>query len=668
MYDIGVAYYPEHWDRERWAEDIRLMKEAGISFVRLAEFAWHKMEPEEGVYDFGWLRDIVDLLSQSDLEVILCTPTATYPAWLHKKHPDIHQIASDGRVKEYGQRQDACRNHPGYRSKARAVTAALAESLGTHHRVSAWQIDNEFGNHDSVLCYCSHCEKEFRTWLKEKYQSIGDLNQAWGTTVWSQTYNDFTEISLPRDTGDNRRGRGQNPGLVLDHRRFASDSIQEFQSELVHILREKSPGRIITHNFMKDFTGLDAFAMARDLDVVSLDNYPFYELDGNTGIPSSFIGHFMHGLKNRGHWVMEQATGTGGLEIMNPNDGPGVARLWAWQSVLSGAQRICFFRWRTSRFGAEQYWHGILPHHGKPDFCYDEVQRFAGELKSVRKFLSSAESSSEVAILYDADCLWSIEHQPQAEQGFSYHDLAKRCSDAVRTLGYTPTVIPPDRDFSNFPVILLPSQHVVGGDLVERLTEFVQGGGTVILGPRSGVKDQFNAVVEDLLPGEFRSLAGVSVSAYDAAGSRAEGTVTVSGGGLASVVATGMADILQSDEGTETLLSWDSLWYAGQAAATRHSFGRGHCFYLGAVLDPADMAILLDAWRILPSRAPALPENIESYMWYHDAVPLHAYLNHNSTEVTFTLDQPGRDLLTDSPAETSLTLPAYGVALILDEN
>jgi beta-galactosidase len=349
---LAVAYYPEHWPRERWETDARLMSEAGITRIRIGEFAWHVMEPREDEFSFDLLRDAIDLFARHGIKTILGTPTASYPPWMHRKYADIHQVKGDGRVKEFGQRQDACKNHPGWRLRARKIVEKMAEAFGKHPDVVAWQIDNELGCQGSARCWCANCEQAFQTWLEHRFKDdIGALNRAWGTVFWSHVYNGFNEISPPRDTPDRSGNDGGHPSLVLAFDRFCSAVQVDFLREQAEILRAASPGRIITHNHIGVWgTDIDQYELAREIDIVSWDNYPF-DCHG-TDKPPSPLGHdHMRGLKQKNVWVMEQASGPGGWSTFFSTPAPGMMRLWAWQAVARGADMVSFFRWRSCRWG-----------------------------------------------------------------------------------------------------------------------------------------------------------------------------------------------------------------------------------------------------------------------------------------------------------------------------
>ena len=319
---LGVPYYFEQWPRERWETDARLMADAGVTLVRMAEFAWSVLEPSPGKHDFNGLDDAMGLFASHGISTILCTPSPTYPPWLHALHPDIHQVRSNGQPKEYGMRQDACKNHPGYRRAVMDLVQLMAARYGRDERVAAWQIDNELGCHGTTRCFCPRCESAFRAWLAAHFHNdIDGLNAAWGTAFWSQRYGAFSEVSVPREPADRMGKHGQNPGLLLDFARFSSDTNVLFLAEQASIIRKESPRAVITHNLMKGHFDIDYLRLARELDVVSWDNYPFFELQGEDRAPSAFPHAFMRGLKGRNVWVMEQAAGPGGWDFVQPTAG-----------------------------------------------------------------------------------------------------------------------------------------------------------------------------------------------------------------------------------------------------------------------------------------------------------------------------------------------------------
>jgi beta-galactosidase len=668
---LGTPYYPEHWPEERWEIDARLMQEAGITRVRMGEFAWHRMEPQEGCFDFDWLRRAIDLMAEHGIQTILCTPTPTYPAWLHKRYPDIHQVKSNGQVKEYGQRQDACKNHPGYRRHAQIIVECMLQELGDHPHVVAWQTDNEFGCHGTARCWCSYCEVAFQAWLRERFNGdIGALNEAWGTFFWSQVYNDFDEIAPPRDTADRTGNDGQNPALVLDFYRFSSDVQVALQREQVDLIRRYSPGRLVTHNLMGLFSHIDYFRLAEDLDVVSWDNYPF-AANGTDRPPAPLAHDLMRGLKRKPVWVMEQASGAGGWGIFAPTPQPGQMRLWAYQAVARGADLISFFRWRTCRYGREQYWHGILYHHGLPQRRYAEVQQLGSEFRALAPELDGSVVESEIGLLYDYDSLWALETQPHVAQGFGYADMVQRFDLALSRLGVNADVVGLDADWAGYEVLIAPCLHVLTAETAARLETFVREGGTLILGPRSGVKDEENAVVNELLPGLLRELAGCSVLEYDAFSAIPDLELCVRTPEGSVYRARGLAEMLAPERAARAWLTYAPAWhsYAGQAAAVENPYGQGRCLYLGTVLDDDGLAGLA-RWAARAAAVDcvaALPACVEVSRRVKGEQSYAFYLNHGAKPVRVKLARPGTDLLSGQELEEECEIPGFDLAIVREQ-
>jgi beta-galactosidase len=642
------------------------MQDAGLRRVRMGEFAWHRMEPREGQFDFEWLRRAIELFGQHGVQTILCTPTPTYPAWLHRKYPDIHQVKSNGQLKEFGQRQDACKNHPGYRRHARVIVERIVQALGDHPHVVAWQTDNEFGCHGTARCHCPNCELEFRAWLRERFGGdIEALNAAWGTFFWSQDYNSFDEVAVPRDTADRTANDGQNPGLMLDFYRFSSDVQVRFQREQVDLIRQHSPGRAITHNLMGLFSQIDYYDLASDLDVVSWDNYPFWS-NGTNRPPPPLAHDLMRGLKRQPVWVMEQASGAGGWGTYPATPQPGQMRLWAYQAVARGADMISFFRWRTCRYGREQYWHGILYHHGIPQRRYEELRQIGQEFEALSPELDGSVVASQMAILYDYDSLWALESQPNVPADFGYAGLAQRFDRALARLGIVADVVGPDGDWAGYKVLIAPCAHVLTPQVAARLVAFVEDGGTLIVGPRSGVKDEENAVVNELLPGLLRELAGCSVLEYDAFSMVPGLEMRVAAAGGKTYRAHALADVLSPEGGAQVTMTYLDHYYAGEAAAVQHAYGQGRCIYLGTVLADVGYQDLLRevARRSSIPCADLIPDSVEVTCRIRDGQRYTFYLNYSPQAVGVSLLEPGVDLLSGRQVAGSAEIPGFDLLIV----
>ncbi len=668
--ELGVAYYPEHYEETRWKKDIILMQKAGIKKVRLGEFAWSKMEAAENAFNFSWLDKVINLFSKHNIKVILCTPTTTYPPWLHIKFPDIHQIKSNGIVKEFGERQDACKNHPGYRQYSLRVTKELAKSVGRNKNVIAWQTDNELGNHTSTYCYCRYCEKEFQEWLKIYFNNdIDSLNSAWGTEFWSQHYNCFDEVQVPRDTGDMKSGFGHNPGLVLAFYRFSSDVQVNYQDELIKIIREHSPDRIITHNCMKNFFDINYYDLAKNLDVASWGNYPFYELQGTYRQPGSFPHAFIRGLKQKNFWIMEQAAGPGGWETMFPNLDPGIMRLWTYQSLGCGAEFINYFRWRTSRFGTEQYWHGILPHHGNPERRYNELQDICMEFEKLSPALTGSEKSNKIAILFDHDTCWALNIQPHVPKSLTYGERCEQFYKVLNEVGIETDIIFPESDFSKYSFIVCPSVYICTKELASKLTGYVKDGGKLLIGPRSGVKDKDNGVVEMYLPGLLSDVCGLTIKEYDAFGGIPDFEMTVKLNNDKNVKAEWVADILEPVESAEVLGTYNKRYYKGKPCIASFNYGAGKSFYLGAFFDDNGLyEVLRMILKIIEIKEISKPNgDIEVISLRKKDKVYRFYLNYSDSMKKVKVYKNGINLISNQKVNNTLELLPKELGIIEEE-
>jgi beta-galactosidase len=506
---LGVAYYPEQWPEERWPIDARLMAEAGIGVVRMAEFSWAMLEPRRCTFEFGWLDRAVSLMAENGIDVVLGTPTAAPPAWLSAEHPDIHRIDGDGRVVPFGHRRHYCPNNATYHEETRRIVGALAERYGADDRVSAWQVDNEFGER----CYCPRCEAAFRRWLEERYGSLDSLNASWGTAFWSHTYRSWDHIPLPAG-GDVPLPEGflpssPSPAHALDYRRFASDSFVRFQRLQIEEIRRHSDAPI-THNLRSfAFKELDFQQLARDLDFLAWDNYPVFNASDGWVDPALNCDA-IRGLKDVPFWVMEQQVGPLGWETIR-TPGRGQTRLHTYQMVAHAAETVCYFRWRSARFGTEQHWYGVLDHDGRPNRRLGELSGLTQELRGIETLLAGTVPVTQAAVVYDYDARFALEIQP-TNPALAHVDALRAHYGALRRLGVGVDVLAPTDDLSSYSVVAAPSLYVVDEKVAAALGSYVEGGGLLVLGPRSGFKDRTNAVPERPLPAWLDELAGLEVS------------------------------------------------------------------------------------------------------------------------------------------------------------
>ncbi len=585
---IGTCYFPEHWPPERWATDIERMAEAGIEYVRMGEFAWERIEPERGTFDFEWLDTALSLIDDHGLEAILCTPTATPPKWLVDEYPEIHQRDLDGTVRGFGSRRHYCFNSARYRAETERIVSILAERYADHPAIAGWQTDNEFGCHRTVRCYCDECASAFRTWLRERYDDIDHLNEAWGNAFWSQGYPSFAAIDPPQPTPAE-----QHPSRTLAYARFSSDSVVEYNKVHTRVLRETNPEWFVTHNFMGHFPTLNAYDVSDALDLVSWDSYPtgFVQdrRDGEATVDELRAGdpdqvglnHDLYrGALGQPFWVMEQQPGDVNWPPRCPQPAEGAMRLWAHHAAAHGADAVLYFRWRRCLSGQEQYHAGLLKQDGSPDRGHADAAQAAEEFDRLGEFGSV---DAPVAVLHDYDSLWALSEQPHSPD-FDYWSLVDAFYGAVRSRGVQVDVVDPATSLSNYDVVIAPSLYLMTEELADRLTAYVEDGGELLIGPRSGSKDHHNTLRPEPQPGPLASLVGATVDQHESVPDRMETRVRETETERSFAYRT-WAEWLEPGEAT-VRMRYEHGPGADAAAVVEHAAGDGTVTYSGVWPQP----------------------------------------------------------------------------------
>lgn len=488
---LGVCYYPEHWPEGQWEDDARRMAELGLTWVRIGEFAWARMEPTPGQFDWAWLDRAIAVLGQHGLKVVLGTPTATPPRWMLDRHPDMLAHDAAGKPRGFGSRRHYDFAHQGYRAECARIVTAMAERYGRNPHVAAWQTDNEYACHDTVLSYSPAALSAFRDWLARKYQSPQALNRAWGNVFWSMDYAGFDEVSLPNLTVTEA-----NPAHWMDFRRFASDMVAEFNRVQTDIIRRHSDAPI-AHNYMGRVTDFDHFKVGADLDIASWDSYPLGflsdRLEASAEHKRRFVRqgdpdlqafhHDLYRAVGRGRWwIMEQQPGPVNWAPYNPDPLPGMARLWAWEAFAHGAEAVCYFRWRQAPFAQEQMHAGLLRPDSAPAPAFGEAAQVARELAAMP---DQGTAASDVAMVFDYESAWAWATQPQGRD-FDYFRLAFHLYRGLRRLGQNVDILPPDTaDLSGYRLVLAPGVATLSPALLAALSRH---SGQSLIGPRSNSK------------------------------------------------------------------------------------------------------------------------------------------------------------------------------------
>ncbi|HYO87949.1 MAG TPA: beta-galactosidase, partial [Candidatus Limnocylindrales bacterium] len=475
---LGAAYYPEQFPPECWTVDVNLMADAGLRFVRMGEHAWARLETAPGQFSFGWLDACIALFQARQIEVILGTPTACPPPWLWTD--DLALVDRDGVRMEHGSRHSYCPNHEGLWEASRRIVEALAAHYANTPGVIAWQLDNELGIVGSHVCYCDRCRANFRSWLNERYGDLDTLNRTWGTASWGARYTDWAQIPSAR-----RSTMGNNPGLVLDYLRFASERAADFARMQAALLRAANPAWTITHNFWAPLNPIhDITPIDEVLDVTGIDAYPTLGY-GTPG--AALLYDAARAAKRKPFWSLElQARSALNWQQVAPTSRPGQIRLWTAQALARGAERVTYWAWRTGASGAEMYWHGILGHDGRPNRFLDEVKQAASDAAELAQVLAGTSVSGPVAMLNDAVSHMAWESVLKPNAGLRWQDVFFSFYAALYRNGLAPDVLADAAHLDEYPLVIAPLLYSVSPEMAERLHGYVERGGTLVTTFRSG--------------------------------------------------------------------------------------------------------------------------------------------------------------------------------------
>jgi len=490
--ELGVCYYPEHWPEDMWISDAQSMYKNGIRWVRIAEFAWSRIEPEPKKFDWEWLDKAVDILGNAGLKIVMCTPTATPPRWLINQMPDMLAVDQNGQKRKFGSRKHYSFSHKGYQKESQRITQAVAERYGSNSFIQAWQTDNEFGCHETTYSWCQSSLQEFRNWLQVKYQSIEKLNEEWGNVFWSMEYSSFEDIDLPNLTVTEA-----NPAHHFAFRRFSSDQVKNFNSQQVKIINQFSPNRPVSHNYMGHFVEFDHYKVSEDLDIAAWDSYPLGFLQNmqsiaredkklllecyNIGDPDFQAYH--HDLyRGMGRlWVMEQQPGPVNWAKYNPVPLPGAVRMWTWEAFAHDAEVVSYFRWRQAPYAQEQMHAGLMHCDNSPAMGSKEALQVSKEIQEIKL---PPTQKADIALLHDYEACWMTEIDGQT-QDFHYTRLMLDFYKSIRINGGSLDIVGKYTDFTGYKLIIIPSFVHLDEEIFSRIT---LSGAKILAGPRTGVK------------------------------------------------------------------------------------------------------------------------------------------------------------------------------------
>ncbi|MBE6168499.1 beta-galactosidase [Enterococcus casseliflavus] len=574
---FGGDYNPNQWPKEIWEEDIRIFKKASINSATVNVFSWAKIQPSENCYDFEELDQIIEKLSTEGFDIVLATSTAALPAWMFKKYPEVARTDYDGRHHKFGQRHNACPNSLVYQKYAERLATKLAERYGENPQVTCWHINNEYGGE----CYCDNCEKAFRVWLKDKYHTIEALNKAWNMEFWGHTVYEWDEIVLPNALSE---GIGYDKtafaGISIDYRRFNSDSLLKNYMMERDAIRKIDPTTPITTNLMGTFKGLDYFKWAKEMDLVSWDNYPSY----NTPWSLVAMTHdLMRGLKQQPFMLMEQTPSQQNWQPYNSLKKPGQMRAQSYQTIAHGADTIQYFQLRRSIGACEKFHGAVIEHVGHEDTrVFRETAALGAELAQLSDIIGT-QTQAQVAVIFDWDNYWALEYTSGPTVDLKYVEQIHRYYRYFYEQNIAVDLVPVDADLSKYKLVAAPVLYMIKEGMQERLTDFVMQGGALLTTYMSGIVDQSDNVHLGGYPGPLRELAGIWVEEIDALAPEQSNGVS-----LVNEELTGTS-ILVSDlihlENAEALAHYTSNFYAGMPAVTKNTFGDGTVYYFGGQLE-----------------------------------------------------------------------------------
>ncbi|MFD9073380.1 beta-galactosidase [Streptomyces lasiicapitis] len=579
----GADYNPEQWPREVWQEDVRLMRRAGVNIISLGVFSWARVQPDEDVWDFAWLDELMDLLHAHGIAVDLATATASPPPWLTTAHPEILPVTAEGATVWPGARQHWRPTSPVFREYALRLVSAMAKQYAGHPALAAWHINNELGCHN-IYDYSDDAARAFRLWLRDRYESLDRLNHAWGTAFWSQRYSDWEQILPPRLAASH-----PNPTQQLDFKRFSSHALKDYLCAERDILRRLTPETPVTSNFMVmgGTKGMNYADWAHEVDFVSNDHYVHPGPQDRDEL--SFSANLISGIAGGRPWyVMEHSTSAVNWQPVNVAKRPGDLARDSLLHVAHGADGICFFQWRQSAAGAEKYHSAMVPHAGEDSAVFRAVTELGRTLDELAPVAGSVREPAAVAILFDWESWWASEQDSHPTSRLDYRQEALDWYSALLALGIRADVITTDTDLAPYRLLVAPVLHVVPGDLADRLTRYAEGGGHLVTTYFSGVVDENDHVWLGGYPGALRDLLGIRVEEF---GPLLDGDAVSLDGGFTGTLWADRVDV--TDPAVEVLARYGSGEHTGRAAVTRRPAGSGSASYVATRLGPDGLTGLL---------------------------------------------------------------------------
>jgi len=682
---LGAAYYPEHWSKKYWQNDIKMMLDCGFNTVRLGEFSWCLMEPEIDVFDFSWLLEAVEMFHSHNISVLLGTPTAGPPAWLintEKTGQNCLMYYENSGKWQFGGRSLCCINHPFFIERSNIIAEKIAETFAHTPGIIGFQIDNEIGMY-GTRCYCEYCQQKFRNFLKEKYTTIENINEALGMTFGSAKFRTFDDIEIPRISQDLH-----NPGLILESQRFFSKSNIAYVNMQADAIRKHSPDKPITTNvchMLNGWTGINEHSLFQNLDVAGWDCYPV-QFNQDTAIETTGLLHAMtRSYKQKKYWMLEQQSGS---PFGMPEGDPRKISLWTWQAIAHGAEMIVYFRWRTCRFGGEQYWRGILDHDKRKHSRYQTIKRLGKQLTELTPLVDSLTYSSKIAILADFDSCESFFLNPNGGR-FDYRGHITEIYTALNRVYGSVDIIYNCDKLTNYKMLVVPAMRLMTHNTSDAMKRFTENGGILICTAPCAELDENHVAPETPVPWLLNDLLGIERITWsvmsgptsppkERIGEDAENWKSKNESDLISIVAgktlgnnhyrTGSwCETIQLTT-AETLATYAGQdLFTGQAAVTVNKFAKGKAVYVAA---STDRQFFIDLFSLLLPGNKKMPktnsEQVEIVSCFSGSNQRETFfiLNHSGQEKTINLPGSFCDLIANQNIKSEIILQAYETAII----
>ena len=664
---LGCSYYPEYWGSQRYEIDAKLMKEAGINIVRIGEFAWTRMEPEEGIYNFDWLHECIEVMGGYSIDVIMCTPTATPPSWLTNTYQDTLLMKSNKIKMEHGERRHYCYSSDTYRRHTKRIVEKLSKDLSKHKNIVAWQIDNEPDFCETGICHCESCQGKFQAWLKERYTTINELNKKWATGFWSMDYSDWSQVKLGEQQGKFYSSR------KLDTFRFTSYMLSDFLFMQAEIIRNYHPEALISTNIHGGiFTDIDYNNIFSKMDVVFKDLY--YDI-GTMEVSSLLMEQCRSFKPGKKYWITE--TGSGALDFGKPPH-KDQFKAWLWSSYAHGGDAHIVFRWRTCLSGHEQELQGLLEHSGHPGHRYKNVKQAFLEMRKLSKEIGDLPlPEAEVAIIHQYDVLWGykssvVGSELDYEKNFCmiYNELYKK---NVRA-----DIITTDREFRKYKLIILPSLMMIDEAFAIKLKEYVNNGGVLFAQGQIGIRDFNDNYLLEKGPKHLKDLLGVEINggmylfshmAVDEAmfvPERKKSDIDIKVEGklgeeiVRGTASTWIGDIVE--KGGTPLLKFAEDTYEGQLAVVKKITGKGSSLYMAAIEFDEELMENLTEYVLLNAGV-EFNKNIPKHVEIIKRGNVLFIINHRMEEVKVDLGISGK-VLKGIESNGVIELSAYGLCIM----